>query len=100
MKYIIIILLLTGCATSPQQEVINAFSDIRDNCYLVAIELQRRMGDGWYVVTLEKDGIDHAVTCGDYCMDNGYISTSPFAESLLTEQGWTFKNVEQFRYVR
>jgi hypothetical protein len=99
MKHLIIALLLSGCATtSINERVSQQFSHIPDNCYFVAIEIQRQMGAGWYVVTLENARYTHAVTCGaEYCMDNGLLG-GKFQESSIKKRGWDIVKIESFSY--
>jgi len=94
-----LLLLISGCTTAPIHErVARQFSHIPDNCYFVAIEIQRQMGKGWYVVTLENDRYTHAVTCGtDYCMDNGLLG-GKFQESTIKKRGWDIVKIESFGY--
>jgi hypothetical protein len=98
-QHLIIVLLLSGCATtSINERVSQQFSHIPDNCYFVAIEIQRQMGEGWYVVTLENARYTHAVTCGaDYCMDNGLLG-GKFQESSIKKRGWDIVKIESFGY--
>jgi len=98
-QHLIIVLLLSGCATtSINERVSQQFSHIPDNCYFVAIEIQRQMGKGWYVVTLENARYTHAVTCGaEYCMDNGLLG-GKFQESAIKKRGWNIVKIESFGY--
>jgi len=96
---LLVSLLLSSCATtSINERVSQQFSHIPDNCYFVAIEIQRQMGAGWYVVTLENDRYTHAVTCGaEYCMDNGLLG-GKFQESSIKKRGWNIVKIESFGY--
>jgi hypothetical protein len=98
-QHLIIALLLSGCATtSINERVSQQFAHIPDNCYFVAIEIQRQMGEGWYVVTLENARYTHAVTCGtEYCMDNGLLG-GKFQESSIKKRGWNIVKIESFGY--
>jgi hypothetical protein len=94
-----LLIFFSGCTTIPIHErVAQQFANIPDNCYFVAIEIQRQMGNGWYVVTLENDRYTHAVTCGtEYCMDNGLMG-GKFQESTIKKRGWNIMKIESFGY--
>jgi hypothetical protein len=106
MKTILFSMLLAtaGCSTSTgfiRDDVLaTRIGDISGNCYLLAIEVQRRMsemGRDWYVVTLEKGTISHAAACGDgICIDNGLISSGHIQEANLATLGWAIVNIEKF----
>jgi len=99
-----VLVLCTGCTSAPylvRDEVLDSrIRDISGNCYLLAIEVQRRMsenGRNWHVVTLQKGDISHAAACGDgICVDNGLISPTPFPENRLNISGWAIVNIEKF----